>query len=244
MDGVENAAETLPLAVNAAGDEGAFGGEGGSGIVAFGAASGIALRDGGVSGAPKDAGSAGGTASAFGGVGGSTASFWMAGAFFGENGGVRTRNGGAGSGARACGVGSAARGGAGAGARGAGAEAAGVGGDADRSARTSGLGTGGGHAAPLVVTGVFVFDIIGFTPAGVGLRLGTRGATVGWRSSPQLTAAPTGMRPPQIEQRARIETLVILAGSSRKTERHSGQDTFIGSAGLAVSGSRAVVGPA
>jgi hypothetical protein len=63
-------------------------------------------------------------------------------------------------------------------------------------------------------------------------------------SSPQFTDEPTGMRPPHTEQRARIETLVIFAGSRRKTERHSGQETFIGSAGLAVSGSRAVAGPA
>ena len=105
-------------------------------------------------------------------------------------------------------------------------------------------GTGGGQAVAPAATGVFVFVRSGFTPLGVPLRLGTRGAVVDWRSSPQLTAAPTGIRPPQIEQRARIETLVILAGSSRKTDRHSGQDTFIGSAGLSVSGSRAVVGPA
>jgi hypothetical protein len=45
VDGVENAADTLPLAVNA-----------GDGVAGFGGAgSGIAPRDGGVSGAPKGA---------------------------------------------------------------------------------------------------------------------------------------------------------------------------------------------
>jgi hypothetical protein len=47
------------------------------------------------------------------------------------------------------------------------------------------------------------------------------------RSSVQRTLAPTGMMPPQTEHRARSATLVILAGSRRNTERHSGQVTFI-----------------
>jgi hypothetical protein len=54
VDGVENAAETFALLVKAAGAEDAFDGDGGSGFGALGAASGIALRDGGVSGAPND----------------------------------------------------------------------------------------------------------------------------------------------------------------------------------------------
>jgi hypothetical protein len=135
---------------------------------------------------------------------------------------------------------------AGAGAAGGGAALRGIGGaaGAEVCARCEGnsvLGTGGGHDAVPDATGVFVRDIMGFTPAGVAPRTGVGAAG---RSSPQFTDAPTGMRPPQTEQRARIVTLVILAGSSRKTDRHSGQDTFIGSAGLAVSGSRAAVGPA
>ena len=55
VDGVENAAETLALVVNAAGADEGLDGDGGSGFGAFGAASGMALRDGGVSGAPNDA---------------------------------------------------------------------------------------------------------------------------------------------------------------------------------------------
>jgi hypothetical protein len=54
VDGVEKAAETLPLVVNAAGADEGFDGDGGSGFGALGVASGIALRDGGVSGAPND----------------------------------------------------------------------------------------------------------------------------------------------------------------------------------------------
>lgn len=228
--------------VNAAGADDVFCGDGGSGFGAFGAASGIALRDGGVSGAPNDNDFGGvGAASALGGAASGAGAFGVTGTCLGENGGVRTRGGGAGSAARGGGAGSAARGG------GAEEEGAGAGGGAD-GARVSTLGTGGGQAAVVAVAavaaGVFVFEKIGFTPAGVAARLGTRGAMVGWRSSPQFTAAPTGISPPQTEQRARIDTLVILAGSSRKTDRHSGQDTFIGSASLAVSGSRAVVGPA
>jgi hypothetical protein len=57
-----------------------------------------------------------------------------------------------------------------------------------------------------------------------GLVCGRRGSA---RSSPQRTLSPTAMIPPQTEQRARRLTLVILAGSSRKTERHSGHETFI-----------------
>ncbi len=127
---------------------------------------------------------------------------------------------------------------------------AGVEGGGEAGARCDGnsvLGNGGGQdEAAVDATGVFAFDNIGFTPDGVDPRMCvTDGAAFGaGRSSPQFTDAPTGMRPPHTEQRARIDTLVILAGSSRKTDRHSGQDTFIGIAGLAVSGSRDVAGPA
>lgn len=201
------------------------GGDGGSGITLRGGGdggSGITLRDGGVSGAPND------------GACEAAASLGIAAVFLGENGGVRGREGGGGAGAGAAGVGDALRG------------IDGVAG-ADVCARCEGnsvLGTGGGHEDAVPdAAGVFALDIMGLMPAGVVPRTGTPGGDAG-RSSPQFTDAPTGMRPPQTEQRARIVTLVILAGSSRKTDRHSGQDTFIGSAGLAVSGSRAAVGPA
>jgi hypothetical protein len=70
--------------------------------------------------------------------------------------------------------------------------------------------------------------ITGFTPDGVAPTeaAAVAGAVTG-TSSPQLTAAPTGIKPPHTEHRARMARLVILAGSSRKTERHSGQETFI-----------------
>ena len=96
-------------------------------------------------------------------------------------------------------------------------------------------GTGGGHDAPPEWTGVFAPDEIGLTlgelpPPTAAAGVGTVGS-----SSPQLTAAPTGISPPQIEQRARMDTLVIFAGSSRNTDRHSGHETFIGSEGSVVS---------
>ena len=38
--------------------------------------------------------------------------------------------------------------------------------------------------------------------------------------------APRMMTPPQTEQRARTPVAGILVGSTRNTERHSGQETF------------------
>ena len=93
-------------------------------------------------------------------------------------------------------------------------------------------GTGGGHDDAPECTGVFARDEIGLT---LGELTDAAGAGTVGSSSPQLTAAPTGISPPQIEQRARIDTLVIFAGSSRKTDRHSGHETFIGSEGSVVS---------
>ena len=94
--------------------------------------------------------------------------------------------------------------------------------------------------------GVLALDGIGFAAVGVEPGAGEPVADdcEPWSSSPQFTAAPTGMSPPQTEQRARIDTLVILAGSSRNTERHSGQDTFIGSAGGVASAGRPEAAPA
>jgi len=190
----------------------------------------MVVRDGGVRGAPKVApvGAAGlksdGPAPVFAGFGFSVAagagedSFVTDGVNFGENGGVRWRTGagnwlGSADGAGFGGTG-AGRGGAAAG--------AGVGVGAAR-------GIGGGQAfAGAETAGVFARVMIGFTPLGVAPRPACAGAPAEtWRSSPQLTAAPTGMRPPHTEHRARMATLVIFAGSRRKTERHSGQETFI-----------------
>lgn len=46
-------------------------------------------------------------------------------------------------------------------------------------------------------------------------------------SSAQRTLAPTGISPPQIEQRARRLAPVTLAGSTRKMDWHSGQAMFM-----------------
>ena len=91
-------------------------------------------------------------------------------------------------------------------------------------------GTGGGQAAPGCI-GVFGREPIDFTSGDLPAVTLLAGAGTVGNSSPQLTAAPTGMSPPQTEQRARMDTLVIFAGSSRKTVRHSGHETFIGSGG-------------
>jgi len=71
----------------------------------------------------------------------------------------------------------------------------------------------------------------GLTPAGVepwAAAAATLLTGPGGRSSVHCTAAPTAIRPPHTEHRARIDTLVILAGSTLYTDLHSGQETFIG----------------
>jgi hypothetical protein len=96
VDGVEKAAETLPVGVNAGGAAWGFG-------VGVAAGAGIAGRDGGVSGAPKavprvapGCSSRGAAATVGGGalfwldgVGAGAESRPMVGVNFGENGGVR-----------------------------------------------------------------------------------------------------------------------------------------------------------
>lgn len=47
------------------------------------------------------------------------------------------------------------------------------------------------------------------------------------KSSAHRTLAPTGINPPQIEQRARRLAPVTLAGSTRYTDWHSGHETFM-----------------
>jgi hypothetical protein len=172
------------------------------------------VREGGVSGAPNVTASGAGALSdeggGFPGAGSGTvcgaSGFGVAGEWRGENGGVRGRAW-LGGGAALRGVPMPARG------------------DDTRSVR----GTGGGHAPAAGDAGVVARARTGFTPTGVLPSAGAA-AEETCSSSPQLTAAPTGISPPQTEQRARIDTLVIFAGSTRNTERHSGQETFIGSA--------------
>lgn len=154
--------------------------------------------------------------------------FWLGGA---GGGGVVSIDGATGRGA---GGRSVARGG---GATGRGA--------CDAGEFASARGIGGGQLGP-GGAGVRCREKTGFTPAGVPAIAGAavRGAGTAGRSSPQLTAAPTGMSPPQTEQRALIDTLVILAGSSRNTERHSGQETFIETSGLVEFANLCAVGRA
>ena len=233
VDGVENAADTLPLAVNAGGGVGLGGGS-----------SGMLVREGGVSGAPNAA-SIGATASGRDVLPGSRGSPWLpaagpggspgtCGVNRGENGGVRWRGvaacllgGGGGAGDGATGVLDAAEGATGV--RGAAAEDGGADARGDAAGVVSLRGTVGGHDGDEEAAGVFVRGATGLAAVGVATRPGAAdtGAATACSSSPQLIAAPTGMSPPQTEQRARIDTLVILAGSRRKTDRHSGQETFI-----------------
>ncbi len=159
-------------------------------------------------------------------------SFGTVGDTRGENGGVRLR---AGAGSGAC-----------SGTTGGDATCGGLGGGAACGALGVGAscrrGTGGGHAAGALEVGTVAAGVglarTGRAPMGVAALAGAaaaNGVDADGRSSPQFTAAPTGINPPQTEQRARIDTLVIFAGSSRKTERHSGQETFIGIAGWEAS---------
>ncbi len=83
-------------------------------------------------------------------------------------------------------------------------------------------------------TGVAV-GIVANVLGGVGAPNGTVARTAGsgarvvelGNSSAHRTLAPTGIRPPQIEHRARRLAPVTLAGSTRKTEWHSGHETFM-----------------
>jgi hypothetical protein len=89
-------------------------------------------------------------------------------------------------------------------------------------------GIGGGQAGAGAVS--VIRASTGLTPDGVDpAATGSRRArdVPDGRSSPHCTAAPTGINPPHTEHRARIDTLTIFAGSIRKTDRHSGQETFI-----------------
>ena len=81
--------------------------------------------------------------------------------------------------------------------------------------------------------------------AGAGVVRVAAGADtrVSGKSSPQLTLAETGITPPQTEQRALTAAPTTLAGSTRKTDRHSGHDTFIHSSTMLMAlGARGGVG--
>ena len=57
--------------------------------------------------------------------------------------------------------------------------------------------------------------------------VGEAAAPAPTKSSSMTPAAPIAMTPPQTEQRARTPACGTLAGSTRKTERHSGQEMFM-----------------
>jgi hypothetical protein len=80
--------------------------------------------------------------------------------------------------------------------------------------------------------------------AGAGVvRVAGGDTSVSGKSSPQLTLAETGITPPQTEQRALTAAPTTLAGSTRKTDRHSGHDTFIHSSTMLMAlGARGGVG--
>lgn len=84
--------------------------------------------------------------------------------------------------------------------------------------RGAGAGATGGGAARIGMAGV------GALPKFIGTGVGEPGVN----SSP-LAPAPsrnTVITPPQTAQRARTMGPDTLAGSTRNTERHSGQETF------------------
>lgn len=62
---------------------------------------------------------------------------------------------------------------------------------------------------------------------GTGLETGVAVARPSLKSFSIAPAWPIVMTPPQTLQRARTPAAGIFAGSTRKTERHSGQETFI-----------------
>lgn len=75
------------------------------------------------------------------------------------------------------------------------------------------------------------------------LPLADAGTSASGKSSPQLTLADTGITPPHTEQRALTAAPTTLAGSTRNTDRHSGQDTFIHSSTMLMArGARGGVG--
>jgi len=139
--------------------------------------------------------------------------------------------GGGATGAAAAGAGAGA-GGAGGGATGVGAAAGtGAGGAATAGAVAGGgacIGAGGGGGA--AARGAAGAGAIGGGAACGGRAGGSIGAVgppaIVANSSIALEGGEIVITPPQTEHRARTVVPGILAGSTRKTERHSGQATF------------------
>ncbi|HWG54425.1 MAG TPA: hypothetical protein VN677_14120 [Gemmatimonadaceae bacterium] len=61
----------------------------------------------------------------------------------------------------------------------------------------------------------------------LGVAVVTASGTDAVKSLSMRPVDPIGMTPPQTEQRARTPDTGILAGSTRKTDPHSGQETFM-----------------
>ena len=199
----------------------------------------IRVREGGAKGAPKAGEVVRGVMAGRSGVGfpergtvaergvadgialgeGNSAFHGGAGEMGAENGGVRFLAGASGAGP-GCAVGASG--------------AAGIAASAGAVAATAGRGAEGAAGAPARGKN-----------AGTTASVGADAVTEGWasagalpdnartpaggvpRSSAHRTLAPTGIVAPHTEHRARKLRFVILAGSTRKTDRHSGQETFI-----------------
>ena len=149
-------------------------------------------------------------------------------------GGAGRAGGAGGAGGRTNGAGAAGRGGIGAaaGVRGGATGTVAAGATAGRC--TTGVGAAGGGAgrtggARGAGEGTMA---LGITGVGCVLSDSGRPALSPLNSSRCLAPSPSGwtvMTPPQTAQRARIDAAGTLAGSTRNTDRHSGQETFTGS---------------
>src|SRR5436305_1049634 len=89
--------------------------------------------------------------------------------------------------------------------------------DVRGGAPTAGAGGGGGGGA--AIGGAATGEALAEAPAIAGWRDGANSSSI-------ELPAPTVMTPPHTEQRARMPAEGIFVGSTRKTERHSGHETF------------------
>jgi hypothetical protein len=88
---------------------------------------------------------------------------------------------------------------------------------------TTGVGTAG-------VAGIGVRTGGGDVGSGIGVTTVATVVTLGIAAGPNSSSielpAPRMITPPHTEQRARTPVAGIRVGSTRNTERHSGQETF------------------
>ena len=136
--------------------------------------------------------------------------------------------GGVGIAGRVGGVKSGGRDSGGVGVRGDAVGAADAGGG--NGARAGGI-VGGAAAADAATENGAAGLGVGATIAGAGADVIDAGAAAAWcfggpNSSSTEVPAPTVITPPHTEQRARTPEAGIFPGSTRKTDRHSGHETF------------------